>query len=393
MKCRYCGAELHEEDIVCPICGTELQIVPDYNPLDDDLEDQIRGSVNRTLEERRQNTGNMRTTDRKSERDERERRRKRAEKRRMLEKKRRQKLLLIGIGAIVILIGAIFLGYQNSYTGQVKKGYKYLNEKNYYDAMTCFQKAAEKDEEREEAYVGMADVYIAQHETEKGEQLFLEILEKQPDNIDFYKALIQFYIDTKQESKIAYLLADCDNDIILDQLTEYQVEIPAFGLEEDKIYDDVQALELTSEGNVIYYTIDGSTPTTASKKYSEPIKLEEGTTTLKAIAVNANHIPSMVVTKEYTIAFPIADAPSVTPSTGQYEEAQKIKVVVPDKYEAYYTMDGSEPDPESIQTKKYSGEIDMPEGNTIFKVVLVDQNGRISDMTIRNYELIIDEEE
>lgn len=393
MKCRYCGADLHEEDIVCPICGTELQMVPDYNPLDDDLENQIRGAVSRTLDERRQNTGNMRTDDRKSGMDERERRRKRAEKRRMLEKKRRQKLLVIGIGAIVILIGAIFLGYQNSYTGQIKRGYKYLNDKNYYDAMTRFQKAAEKNEKRSDAYVGMADVYIAQQEIEKGEQVYLDILEKQPDNVSIYKSLIQFYIDTKQESKIAYLLADCDNDTVLGQLTDYQVEIPEFGLEEDKIYDEVQALELTSEGNSIYYTIDGSTPTTASKNYSGPIKLEEGTTTVKAIAVNADKIPSVVVTKEYTVAFPMADAPSVTPSTGQYEEAQKIKVIVPDKYEAYYTVDGSDPDLESIRTIKYSGEIDMPEGSTIFKVVLVDQNGRISDMTIRNYELVIDEEE
>lgn len=35
MKCRECGAEIPEGKIYCEVCGTAIQMVPDYNPVDD----------------------------------------------------------------------------------------------------------------------------------------------------------------------------------------------------------------------------------------------------------------------------------------------------------------------------------------------------------------------
>ena len=89
------------------------------------------------------------------------------------------------------------------------------------------------------------------------------------------------------------------------------------------------------------------------KKYKEPILLEkEGTTEIRAIVVNMKGIPSGVISQTYTIEFPIADAPAVTPSTGRYTDPQKITITVPDGYTAYYTTDGSEP---TASSEKYTG--------------------------------------
>ena len=46
MKCRYCGREIPEGMLFCQGCGREIRIVPDYNPLEDMLTEQIRGSIN-----------------------------------------------------------------------------------------------------------------------------------------------------------------------------------------------------------------------------------------------------------------------------------------------------------------------------------------------------------
>ena len=51
MKCMHCGADLPEDQLICPRCGREIQIVPDYNPLDDMLTAQLKGG-GKVLEER-----------------------------------------------------------------------------------------------------------------------------------------------------------------------------------------------------------------------------------------------------------------------------------------------------------------------------------------------------
>ena len=101
--------------------------------------------------------------------------------------------------------------------------------------------------------------------------------------------------------------------------------------------------------------------------------------------MNKEGIPSLAETKEYTVELPIEDAPAVSPSTGQYDEPTQIVIQVPEGYTAYYTTDKSNPTENSTQ---YTGPIDMPQGSTIFKAVLVNGKGRLTAVTTRNYELV-----
>lgn len=430
MKCMSCGAEFADDSLICPVCGQEIQIVPDYNPLDDVLTEQVRGAVNETLKininqeqidkyraEQKRNTGNVqgsgrtyqkkvgdgqsvesqnvgtrsRMTEEELERERRLVRRRRAQKKKMLARKRRQiKLIFSGVALTgIIALGAV--GYVNSYTGRINSGYKKLEAEEYTEAQLKFEKAIKQKIERSEAYTGLAKVYTLQGELEKAEQVFLDAIAKQTDNIELYEAAILFYLDTDQETKVMELLDKCNDREVLSKLEKYVSDGPKFSLDEKQIYDEVQALELTSDGETIYYTTDGTDPTVSSTKYSAPIKLEEGETEVRAISVNAEGVPSLVVKKVFTVEFPIEDAPSVTPSTGQYDDYQEIKILVPDGYVAFYTTDGSNPTTSETRIQ-YSGPFDMPEGNTILNVVLMNQKGRYSDITKRTYKLILSEE-
>ena len=430
MKCMNCGAELAKDSLICPVCGREIQIVPDYNPLEDVLTEQVKGAVSETLRininqeqlekyriENRKNTGRVQErgksyqkrvgdsqgidyqdvsasrqkTEDELEHERRLARKRKAEKRKMLAKKRRQrKMLITGISLLVIIVLGV-VGYINSYAGRVNSGYKKLEAGEYTEAELKFEKAIKKKNKRGEAYTGLSKVYIAQGELEKAEQIFLDAIAMLEDNIELYEAAIQFYMDTNQETKIMELLEKCDDKEVLTKLDKYVSNGPKFSLDEKEIYDEVQALELTSEGEAIYYTTDGTDPTVSSTKYKDPIKLGEGETEIRAISVNAEGVPSLIVTKVFTVEFPIEDAPSVTPSTGQYDDYQEIKIVVPDGYVAFYTTDGTNP-VTSESRIQYSGPFDMPEGNTILNVVLMNQRERYSDITKRTYELILSEE-
>lgn len=438
MKCTYCGADIPEEQLVCPRCGREVQIVPDYNPLDEVLTAHVKGALDKTmsLEENRKNgsadsnrrrdytgrqnytgrqdrgmtgrsrsatgrtqgrtTGHTRTSrmddrtrslssTRSLSREEQAARKRKAEKKRERAKKKRLRLLLIlGILLILTVAGGILI-YQNSYSGQLRQGYQALEAGNYDDALARFQRAVSRDEERPEAYTGMSQVYIEQDNLDQAEQVFLDALEGQDSNTELYRAAITFYLDTSQEQKASELLENCSSDRVLRELAQYVSEPPEFSLDEDEVYEDVQALELTGSGTAIYYTTDGSEPDTSSTKYTEPITLNEETTVVKAISVNEEGIPSVTVEKTFQIEFPAIAAPNVTPSTGQYSTSQTIEVEQLEDYEIRYTTDGTMPDSGS---ELYTGPIDMPEGSTVFTFVYIDKSGRVSQSTTRSYELV-----
>ncbi len=82
---------------------------------------------------------------------------------------------------------------------------------------------------------------------------------------------------------------------------------PSFSVEEGT-YTEAQSVELSTstEGAVIYYTVDGTEPTAESTEYTSAIEITE-TTTIKAIAVK-DDVASDVATATYTINY----NPSIT---------------------------------------------------------------------------------
>ena len=437
MRCTHCGANIPDDQLICPVCGAEVQIVPDYNPLEDVLAREVKGSVagatrqiqadvvrrqnvsqnqqNRNRQNQRSNPNSTRVlsqaeldkvreerreqlrrqraqrqrqkTDAKRYQDARQStenlRRTSTESRRLQQikkqeaaRKKRQKLLTVFFLLILLIGVGIYIGYQNSYTGMIKKGNAALQNSNYTSAENYFNRAIIKDKSKAEAYTGLANIYVAQDDLDSAESVYLNALETQPSNVNLYKAAVKFYEKTEQPNKISDLLQDCE---------DYVSSAPEFSLKEGT-YDEVQQVTLTSAtGGTIYYTTDGSDPTESSTEYKEAVLLQsEGDTEIRAIAVNKKGIPSAVSSAKYSIEFPLVDAPAVSPSTGQYSTATQITITVPDGYTAYYTLDGSTP---TTSSEKYTDPIDMPENSqTTFSAILVnDKNGKATEATTRNY--------
>lgn len=439
MRCTHCGTIIPDDQVVCPRCGAEVQIVPDYNPLDDVLTREVKGSVegatrqiqtddirryrrddrtknvnstrvlsqeemNRLREQRRRSgrkrpsSGVSRNTGEisRQKRDMHTQRQDTAELRRLRQQKRleaakrKRRNLLISLFLLIALIAAgVYVVYQNSYSSMVNKGYKCIQSRDYDDAENYFKRAVSKDRSRPDAYTGWAQIYVDQNDLESAENVFLSAIETQPTNGQLYQAAIDFYMETEQPEKVSALLQDCEDQNVLNAVSDYISNAPVFSPEAGT-YSEVQEITISSEtGGDIYYTTDGTDPTVETgTKYEQPVLLQtEGKFEIRAIAVNKNGIPSTVASADYTIEFPIENAPAVTPSTGQYTQPVQITITVPEGYTAYYTMDGSTPDPESSSTEKYTGPVDMPANTqTIFNAILVNnQNGKSTEVTTRNY--------
>ena len=111
----------------------------------------------------------------------------------------------------------------------------------------------------------------------------------------------------------------------------------------------------------IYYTTDGSTPTTSSAVYSGPITVSS-TETLNAIAVIPRFAPSRLASAIYTIDPSALPAPAFSQPSGTYANSSIILTDSAPGATTYYTTDGSIP---TLSSTRYTAPIVLNQSQTI----------------------------
>lgn len=124
-----------------------------------------------------------------------------------------------------------------------------------------------------------------------------------------------------------------------------------------ELYSDVS-------GAVIYYTLDGSAPTTSSARYTGPITFND-TTKLRAIAYTGMYSGSTIL--EYTVKVPLLATPTIAisegSSSGKYVAAgSKVSITSVSGATIYYTLNGSAP---TTSSSVYSGPITLNADTTV----------------------------
>jgi transcription elongation GreA/GreB family factor len=123
-------------------------------------------------------------------------------------------------------------------------------------------------------------------------------------------------------------------------------------------------LSTATEGAEIYYTIDGSEPTSAGPKYdNSPISITTALT-IRAVAVKGGLEPSETLEAAYTVvASGTAAMPRANPPAGETDAGTGVTLsTTTEGAEIYYTTDGTAPD----RTKaKYTGPITVSAALTI----------------------------
>jgi hypothetical protein len=134
----------------------------------------------------------------------------------------------------------------------------------------------------------------------------------------------------------------------------------------------------------IYYTIDGTIPTTASTVYTEPITVGYGTTTLQAIAVAPGLAPSAMTSATFLISQSVTPTPKLSPSSGTYNVGQTVAITDSDLSAViYYTIDGSQP---STSSTVYSGPLTLS-SSMVIKALAVDPADTPSPVVSGTYQI------
>lgn len=127
------------------------------------------------------------------------------------------------------------------------------------------------------------------------------------------------------------------------------VEAPVFNPEAGT-YTEAQTVTITcaTEGTTIYYTTDGTDPNNGSTLYSAAISVSE-TTTIKAIAYDANNNSSAITTATYTIQAP-APMQTFSQTEGHYPvEGQTYLIVDLHSNRALTSANGSGSAPTAVE--------------------------------------------
>ena len=385
MKCANCGSEMKVGSVYCSVCGHEMQIVPDYNSVEDPAyqeQQELEAQNKKRIEQQK--------------RMEEEQARLEEEARKKKQRKKRLRNALLIVIFFVLLVGGI--GYYTHYTlvhdydYQIKKATEAYQDGRYKKGIAHASNALAVDAESIDAAYLMARCELGCDNSEEALDVLRDIADTEENDTndytytmkDIYRLYAYICNDTNDYDSLLLLAESTSKESLLKILSKYLVDAPEFSLEAGSYAGDTE-IELTCDtsGVTIYYTLDGSEPTKDSTKYKDPISLDEGETTITAVAYTASGKRSLYVEAVYSISVKAPDAPTVTPASGTYTDETMITIDVPDDCTAYYTWDGTTPT--ATNGKKYSGPFEMESGNNILSVVVVDQNSLTSKVVTRSY--------
>lgn len=173
----------------------------------------------------------------------------------------------------------------------------------------------------------------------------------------------------------------------------FSVATPTFSPAAGTFTDSTSVtLASATTGAKIYYTTDGTAPTTSSTLYSSPIAVN-ATTTIKAIAINRTNATatdydqpdSTVASATYTITPKVA-TPTIDPASGNFSTIQRVTMACSTADATiYYTTDGSTPDPATAT--QYTDAIYCHQTTTV-KAIAVKSGLANSDVATRTYTFV-----
>jgi hypothetical protein len=150
-------------------------------------------------------------------------------------------------------------------------------------------------------------------------------------------------------------------------------------------YVSSQAVSISdaTAGAIIYFTTNGSTPTTSSTKYTGAITVS-ATETLQAIAVASNYNNSAVASAAYTIMAPAA-MPAFSVAAGTYASSQTVSITAATAGSSiYFTTNGSTP---STSSSLYAGPITVSATETL-QAIAVAANYNNSAIAMAAYTIM-----
>lgn len=294
-----------------------------------------------------------------------------------------------GIVAVALIIGIVVAvvvhnNKKNSYHYNYEMGMTLYKENNYMDAIKHLEIAFDSTEGKKNLnmmYV-LSEAYKNTGNIDKAVEILEAALAYNKFNERTLSSLLKLCYDNKKGEKLNQIIEEYKDSKVKNVLNEYIVAVPTTSEKPGDFEEAVELMLLAQDDCIIYYTIDGSTPTNNSIQFTDSIKIEKDTVTVKAIAVNEIGVKSEVGEFQFTIDLKAPEAPVLDIEDTNVELGTKIKIknlLEGDK--AYYTIDGTTP---STYSLPYNDGIELEEGRYVLSVIVINKHNLSSTVTRKN---------
>lgn len=224
---------------------------------------------------------------------------------------KKHKLLFICIPIILAVTIAAIVGYLQYERGKkidslLGEGNRYMSKLDYEQAIAIYRQTLDIDEKNFDARMGIAECYSKLGQSEYAIDEYRSIISARSNSPEPYIKLSELYIARDELSEAKEVIeAGFDrvkNDPDLSELYLISHPAPPTADVASGSYSERQAVTLSAEdGNAIYYTINGSEPTSDDRLYDKSLILRNGESNIRAIAYNNAGFYSEVADFNYKI--------------------------------------------------------------------------------------------
>lgn len=288
-------------------------------------------------------------------------------------------LTIVAVTAVFIAVNIANKNYNPEH--QLALAYKLLEDGKYEEAIIAFNKVIDIDDKNIEAHIGLSKAYVKLEDYDEAEKVLNKALKIDNKNKDVYEELIVVYELTNKYDKISDLIEDLEGIGLSSEADKLRPNEPTADLASGTYSKPIE-IALNGSGT-IYYTTDGSEPTSNSLIYTDKIKItSEGTHQIKAMVIDNREINSKIETFNYVLAFEQIKAPTSSLYPGTYTTTQSVRLGNPNgKGKILYSINGEEPNLE------YNGAIKVTETTTIKARCYNETTGQKSELASWKYDI------
>ena len=272
----------------------------------------------------------------------------------------KKKKIMLAVGTVLFL--AVVCGFvavmaiggnrERNAQEQLSLGERYLAEMDYERAVAAFEMAIELEPRNIDAYIGLARAYeglgdtdLALEALETAREKIQELVregEALPDSAaEVYLMLVRMYEEAGNYEEARLLLEEALSVIDsaeLQEIWEAYMPVVEFSLVAGE-YEEGTELTLATEGQAVYYTLDGSDPVQEGEGTAEVvIVLQEGNWTIRAAAEGRGGTLGDVTEVEYVVVAAESTEetePESIENTEAEEDRAIIRVQIGEHYGSY----------------------------------------------------------